>query len=516
MRLSLSHKVCIALAVVFAIRLVAGAVLPLSADEAYYWLWAQHPDLGYFDHPPMIAWLIWVGTHIFGNTPFGVRIFGILTSFAASWFVWQAAVILLGRRAHGAMAALLFNLTLMVGVETLASTPDAPSIFTASVFFWALARFAQSHDGRWWLAVGAAAGLGLLSKYSALFLGLGALVWLIFSAPYRKALKSPWPYLGALLAFAIWSPNIWWNATHGWHTFMFQFGRIDHGEMTGKYILDFIGGQLVLASPFVLILCIYGLVAGIRNLQKKSFLPAAMILPSLFYFLIHALHARVQGNWPCFLYPMLAVTAAEMMICIARRNFWDRVRYWSAEIAVPVAAMLLLAAYLQALIGVLPMGRKDPLARLLAVGMPQVTDNIAALENMEKAGGILTTDYATTSWLAFYMPGHPRITLVGEDYRFPDLRPLNVREAAQPMLYVTEARHIRHMAVIRAHFARVRELARFDRMRKGIPIAHYVVFLVRGPLHDRIGRVVMENPPDMIPPDQLAQPRATPASVPTP
>lgn len=500
MRLSLSHKVYIVLAVVFVLRLIAGAMLPLSADEAYYWLWAQHPAFGYFDHPPVIAWLIWAGTHMFGETPFGVRIFGILLSFAASGFVWMAAQTLLGRRAHGAVAALIFNLTLMIGVETLAATPDAPSIFTAAVFFWAVAKFARTHDGRWWLAAGVAAGFGLLSKYSALFLGAGALLWLLFSVNHRRSLAMVWPYLGALIAFAIWGPNIWWNATHGWHTFMFQFGRIDHGGVTGKYIFDFLGGQAVLATPFILILCVYGLVKGCQDSRKPAFVSTALILPAVFYFLIHTLHARVQGNWPCFLYPMLAVTVTDAMCTIRRAGFWGKLRYWSGRLAVPVAVMLLAAAYIQALIGVLPMGRKDPLARLLAVGLPQVTHNIAALEKIHGVtGGILTTDYATTGWLAFYMPDKPRITLVGQDYRFPDLRPLNAQEAAKPMLYVTEVRHIRHVRTIRAQFSSVKEIARFDRDRKGIPIAHYVVFMVSGARHGNIGRVVMENTPTMIP-----------------
>ncbi|HEY0283518.1 MAG TPA: glycosyltransferase family 39 protein, partial [Rhizomicrobium sp.] len=168
-----------ALAALAALRLLAGALLPLSADEAYYWLWSRHLAAGYFDHPPSVAFVIRAGTELFGATPFGVRIGSILLSFAASWFVWRTGAILGRDEKVGALACLFFNLTPMISVEMLAATPDAPSIATAAVFFWGLAKVSETKDGRWWLMAGAAAGLGLLSKYSAFFLGLGTLVWLL-------------------------------------------------------------------------------------------------------------------------------------------------------------------------------------------------------------------------------------------------------------------------------------------------------------------------------------------------
>ena len=77
-------------ALLLVLRGVMAALLPLSADEAYYWLWSKHLAAGYFDHPPMIAWLIRAGTLLFGDTPLGVRLMGVVLSLPASWFVWQA------------------------------------------------------------------------------------------------------------------------------------------------------------------------------------------------------------------------------------------------------------------------------------------------------------------------------------------------------------------------------------------------------------------------------------------
>ena len=478
-------RLTVALGLLFALRLIAGAVLPLSADEAYYWLWSRHLAAGYFDHPPAIAWLIGAGTAVFGHTAFGVRVAGILLSFGATWFVWQSARVLLADKRAGLLAAVLFNLTLMTTVETLAATPDAPQVFTATAFFWALTKIAETGKGGWWIAAGAAAGLGLLSKYSTLFLGTGALVWLIACPAMRRWLVSPWPYLGGLTALLLFAPNIAWNADHGWATFAFQFGRIAGNHVTLKYLGEFLGAQALLASPFILVLGVFGLAAAGWQ-DKNRALIASLLWPSLAYFAVHALHDRVQGNWPCYLYPVLAMAAVDAL----QRSDWTGWRRpvvkWSAKLAIPVAAVLLLAGYAQALIGVVPMGRKDPLARLLAVGMPEVVQELGALKAAHGADAIITTDYASTAWFAFYSP-FPVVSL-GEDYRWPNAPPLGAAVFARPALYITEERRDLHGLVAGA-FTQMTEIAHFDRKRQGVPIAHYVVYRVSGPKGLAGGRI---------------------------
>ncbi|MDE1938348.1 MAG: glycosyltransferase family 39 protein [Alphaproteobacteria bacterium] len=472
------------LTVLAALRLLAGALLPLSADEAYYWLWSRHLAAGYFDHPPAVAFVIRAGTLVFGATAFGVRIGGILLSFAASWFVWRTGAILSRDEKVGAYACLFFNLTLMITVEMLAATPDTPSIFTSAVYFWTLAKVVENKDGRWWLAVGVAAGLGLLSKYSAFFLGLGTLAWLVSSPPMRRWLLSPWPYLGAVLSLLLFAPNLWWNATHGWGTLAFQFGRIEAEAFTLRYLLGFLGAQLLLASPFLLVLGVLG--ATTRWHDERYAMVAALIWPPVAYFAFHSLHANVQGNWPCFLYPLLSMAAATAW----QRTDWSGWRapvvHWSKRLAIPVAAVLLTIAYAQALFGVVPMGRKDPLARLLAVGFPEVVAKVEALRMSAHADAILTTDYASTAWFTFYGPGP--VVAVGQDYRWANDPAADPALFAHPVLYVSEIRRD-DSALIAAHFAHVTEIARIDRKREGVPIAHYVVYRVSGLKGAAVGHI---------------------------
>src|ERR1700760_3617062 len=78
------------------LRLVAADLTPLTFDEAYYWMWSQHLAGGYYDHPPMVAVVIRLGTMIAGDTEFGVRLVSILLGLPMSWAVYRTAAILFG------------------------------------------------------------------------------------------------------------------------------------------------------------------------------------------------------------------------------------------------------------------------------------------------------------------------------------------------------------------------------------------------------------------------------------
>jgi 4-amino-4-deoxy-L-arabinose transferase-like glycosyltransferase len=463
---------------VLGARALMAALVPLTADEAYYWLWSKHLDLGYLDHPPAIAWLIRAGTMLLGNTPLGIRAGGIILSAVATLFVWEAARTLLKNEPRAFAAALLFNLTLMIGVEMLAATPDTPSIATSAALLFCLARLQQSGNGKWWLWAGVAAGLSLLSKYSAFFLLAGAFLWLVLSPRMRVWLKTPWPWSGALLALLIFLPNLYWQTYHHWDTFVFQFGRVIGHQFTGRFLLEFLGAQLGLASPFIFILGAVGLVRARRD--SDLFLAAMLVWPALLYFLIHALHDRVQGNWPGFLYPALAILAVSQF----SDTGW---RKWCARLAAPVAAALLLLTYAQALTGFIPLGNRDPLARLLGVGFKPVADSLAGAARIAHAGAILTTDYETTAWLRFYEPGLKVIQL-GEINRYPSAPMPDAALMRGPLLYFVERKRDQS-GQVRKYYSSVQLATQLRIGRAGGEIALYGIYLAdmpKGPVPGRM------------------------------
>ena len=463
---------------VLGARAVMAAMVPLTADEAYYWLWSKHLDLGYMDHPPAIAWLIRAGTLLLGNTPLGIRASGIILSALATLFVWEAARTLLKNEPRAFIAALLFNLTLMIGVEMLAATPDTPSIATSAALLFCLARLQQSGNGKWWLWAGIATGLSLLSKYSAFFLLAGSFLWLVLSPRMRVWLRTPWPWSAALLALLIFLPNLYWQTQHDWDTFAFQFGRVIGHQWTGRFLLEFLGAQLGLASPFIFILGVAGLVRARRD--SDLFLPAMLVWPALIYFLIHALHDRVEGNWPGFLYPAFAILAVSQF----SDSGW---RKWCTRLAAPVATAFLLLTYAQALTGFIPLGAKDPLARLLGVGFHPVADSLAGAAKIAHAGAILTTDYETTSWLRFYEPDL-KVVQLGEMNRYPTSPAPSAALMAGPLLYFVEQKRD-HSADLRKYYSSVLLATQLRIGRADSQIALYEIYLLdmpKGPVSGRM------------------------------
>jgi len=325
-----------------------------------------------------------------------------------------------------------------------------------------------------------AGGLALLSKYTAFFLGAGALAWIAFAPEARRWLLSPWPYLGAVAALAIFAPNVWWNATHHWMTFVFQFGRVGAGRFTLRFLAELLGAQLLLATPFIFLCGSFGFSRRI----DKSLLLLMTVLPATAYFVAHSLHDRVQGNWPCFLYPALAVAAAGAMLCADWSGWRAPILVWSRRLAIPLASVLLALCYLQAFFGVLPIGRSDPFTRLLAFGFPNIVQHIQAFE--PRPAAILTTDYETTAWLSFY--SNLPVVQLDDEQRWSTSPPANANLLTRPLLYVAPQGKDRN-DFLAAHFWNVWLLDSIGRMRNGQSVEKYALFEVKGLKGPPLGRV---------------------------
>src|ERR1700726_4309217 len=292
-----------------ALRLVGATWTPLTFDEAYYWMWSKHLAPGYYDHPPMVALVIRPGTMIAGDTELGVRLVSILLALPMSWAVYRAAAIMFGGRRLAFTATLLLNVTLMAAVGTLIVTPDSPLLAAASFVLFFLAKVLETGRGAWWLAVGAAVGAALLSKYTSLFFGPAILIWLVIVPKLRRWLISTWPYLGGLVALAVFSPVILWNADHHWVSFIKQFGRARIEDFKPAFIAELIPTQVAFATPLVFILGAMGLYALLKRRAGAS--AARTLINATFwtivvYFIWHSLHARVEANWFAPVYPAFA------------------------------------------------------------------------------------------------------------------------------------------------------------------------------------------------------------------
>lgn len=269
----------LAFALISLWRLGAAWLLPVTQDEAYYIDWASRLDWGYFDHPPGVA-LLAIGSWLAPASAVAGRLGNLLAATLTLW------VLIRFYRACGLTPRQQF-LALVVTAATFGglisgvlATPDTPLALA-----WALALHealaALRGDRRRWVTAGLATGLGLLGKYGMALIG-PVFLWAILWADPR-ALRTPWPYLGALAALLVFAPNLVWNAQNDWLALRFQFG---HGFSTTTGVADAATGAIMALPTRVSPLAGAGL--GERLMAVLSFLGIQAAL------------------WGCMLLPLLA------------------------------------------------------------------------------------------------------------------------------------------------------------------------------------------------------------------
>ncbi|MGH2399077.1 MAG: ArnT family glycosyltransferase, partial [bacterium] len=214
--MGVSRAVVGLIAAVTAIRAIVATRAPLIDDEAYYWLWAHHLDWSYLDHPPLIAYLIALTTGI-RDSELWVRASPLLLGAATTYLLYLFGRELFDHRT-GFAAAALFQVVPVLAGGALLATPDAPLFlcWTAALrFAWQAIRGRPSR----WLWTGAAVGLGLLSKLAMVLLPVGILAFLLLrnrGALANRMFTGRSIIAACALALLLFSPVVFWNATHDW------------------------------------------------------------------------------------------------------------------------------------------------------------------------------------------------------------------------------------------------------------------------------------------------------------
>jgi hypothetical protein len=399
--LSPRHVAAIALIWLLS-RWIFGSLWNLVPDEAYYWVWSQHPAIAYLDHPAMVAFLIRFGTTALGNTELGVRcLFGI-TIVASVVVLWRAGRELLDNSPAAAFIPLALLASPMLAVTGAIAAPDAPACLFQSLALATALRIFNGKPGAHarWLIFGVWIGLALDSKYTSVLLGLAVALALISCREGRQTLLTPWPWLGVLTAAAAFSPTIYWNATHHWASFSFQLhhGTNDNGSPAWKNLLDYVGGQLAVCTPILLGVCIAAL--AIFWPRPANPMPIRILLfaatTPLVFFALSAVRRRVEGNWPMFAYFPAIMLFAKFIAEGAHRQrlFW-------AELAVVVALCMTIVLHAPNLVWKLAPQLGSPQWDHLFGWRDLAQREVQPLRN---GSPIFTGDYEYASELLFYLP----------------------------------------------------------------------------------------------------------------
>lgn len=304
---------CVAVATLYRLAVLGRLGLDPYVDEAYYWGWAQALDWGYYSKPPLIAGLLALSERLFGDNLYALKAPSLILYPATALVIHRIGCTLFDAR-NGVWAGLAFLSLPATSALGLFASTDAPLLF-----FWALGllllwRALEQGSLARWLAVGVVAGLGLMSKYTMIaFIG-SALLALLADPAGRRQLRNPAPWLGLLLALAILTPNLWWNAQHGFPTIQHtaEITRVGARGWHPNELGEFVVAQWLSFGPLLSLGLLLPLLRP-RRLWAEPRLRFLLVFTLPLYLVVcaQALTGRANGNWgaPAFVAACLFVVA---------------------------------------------------------------------------------------------------------------------------------------------------------------------------------------------------------------
>jgi 4-amino-4-deoxy-L-arabinose transferase-like glycosyltransferase len=396
-----------AIFIIFAITVVrllwiASGTTDLYPDEAQYWLWSLTPDWGYYSKPPVVAWLIALTTRLAGNdNELAVRMAAPLLHFGTAVMIYALAQRLYDSRT-AFWSSVVYATLPGVWVSAVIMSTDAPLLFCWSIALYAFVRAREPQGERWWWLVGIASGFGLLSKYAMAYWMISALLFLAIYRAERRHL----PRFGAamLLALLIYSPNFFWNWSHG---FVSYHHTEQNAALSGPLFhpdkfLAFFGSQFGVFGPVLFGALILLAVLGRRTLKEpRAAMLAFFALPTLAMMLVVSFLSRAEPNWSAPTY--LSATVLVVAFLLAEM---PHILVWGSVALHVVAAVAIVEAKpLTQLVGYNLPGKYDPLHRLK--GWRQLGTSIGRMLAENPGKHLMTDDRELMAALIYYVRPHP-------------------------------------------------------------------------------------------------------------
>lgn len=300
------------------VKMLLATFLPMTSDESYYWVWSYHPQLNYYDHPSMVAWLFTLAQP-FEAFLSAVRWPGVILSHGTI-FLW-----ILILKEHLSFSSdqvknwlWLMLLCPLVGGGALIITPDIPLLFFWTLSLLCFLRFIDRPGWMLAMAFGVCLGFGLISKYLIALLPISVLM---ASLVQREWWHHTWKYLGFIFVgffFGAW-PFFLWNVQNDWISLHFQLGhglgaKVWRPSWTVEYILL----QVILIFPPILYI-------AIKNIKKVPLWLNAVAWVPLLFFVLTSFRGYVEANWPIMAYPAIfavAVWSGGQRAQVFTRWFW--------------------------------------------------------------------------------------------------------------------------------------------------------------------------------------------------
>lgn len=280
------------------VNLLQAYFSPIDADEAYYWVYAQELDWGYFDHPPLVALLIKMGMDWLPGA-LGLRFGHVLAGGLTALVIWQ-----LLDRPNGKMAviaALLIAIQPMLQVYGFISTPDGPLLLFSALYLWQYRSFLRQPSWQNSLWLGLIMAALLYSKYHGVIL-----IFFSILPNLRYLLRQPTAWLAVAFGALLYVPHLYWQYAHDFPSFRYHLsGRNDPYQF--KYTTEFLLNQLLIFNPFLLYYYVRSLLNTPTKKEKSRpdyrFQQAMkwLILITLGFFLYSTSKGGTEAQWTAML-----------------------------------------------------------------------------------------------------------------------------------------------------------------------------------------------------------------------
>lgn len=278
------------------LNLIQAYFTQLHYDEAYYWVYSQKLAWGYFDHPPMVAFLVKVGYSLFQNE-LGVRLFFVIMGTST-----MAMIIYLIKETQKLSLLFIFLLSIPLihfHVSGFIATPDIPLVFFATLFFVLYKKFIEENTYSLALLIGVVAAAMLYSKYH------GVLILTFTLLSNIKLLKNKKVWVALLVMVTLMLPHLYWQVSNHFPTLNFQVsGRIKGIE--SKYIFDYLGGQLIMPGLLTGIIALF-LVIKYKSEDQFDKTLKLNIYGFLMFFFAFSFRMGIEAHWTAAILPALAV-----------------------------------------------------------------------------------------------------------------------------------------------------------------------------------------------------------------
>lgn len=382
-------------AVVAAAHLLTDNRYGFHRDELQFLSDARHLDWGFVAYPPFTPFVERIGLSIFGLSLVGLRLFSVLAQASAIVVTGLMARDLGGGRLAQVTAAVcvaLSALPMFEGTEFQYTSFDYLWWVLAA---WFIIRLLKTENPRWWLAIGAVLGVGLMTKYSIVFLIAGILGGLLLTRD-RRYFANRWFWAGVALALLIFLPNLVWQMHHGFISYHFlqHIHKRDVGEGRAEGFLRY--QFWICANPVTAPLCIAGLIAFLRERRYRVLGWMYLIPLALFW------AGKGRSYYMAAGYPMLMAMGAAW----AEQWLASLRRLWRTAIESAFFALLTACgAYACAII--VPLASSGPLMKFALsnngdlreeFGWNDLVATVAAVRNslsaaQQRSAGILVGNY---------------------------------------------------------------------------------------------------------------------------